>query len=427
VDEEKKPLYIAATIGDRLLGIVTGIVALALILYGAYVLYDNMYLSHKAFSSRDLLQYKPSPEATDETYGFSDILEINPDTVGWITIYDTNIDYPLMQGKDNLEYINKDAFGDFSLSGSIYIDSENDRELTDDYNIIYGHHMANGAMFGDIDKYRDRDFFLSHQDGLLQTPKGNFDLKVFAVLHTDAYNQAVYSLADRDDEARIQAMLEYIEQNSIWFDRESATSGKIIKLIALSTCEDADTNGRLLLFCSAFPRRLPIPTNEPEPEPPVKRTATGRGTGDKWALLDLVCTILTVLTLLPVTYIIKKYRQIGYSRRTAASLEELSPDDPLALRTAAEYGEGYIPGVVRSLKDFSHRMVFGAVIEAVAAIGAIVVFCLTQDIRNHMTLSDRWTPLFICIAAAALLTDYICFRYRGNKPPRADDPAPDPA
>ena len=96
--EEKKPSYIVAAAADRLLGIVTFVLALIMLLYGVYVLYDTAYLNRKAFVSQDLLQYKPDVEATDELLGFSDILDLNPNTVGWLNVFDTNIDYPLMQG-----------------------------------------------------------------------------------------------------------------------------------------------------------------------------------------------------------------------------------------------------------------------------------------------------------------------------------------
>ena len=102
--KQKKASYIAAAAGDRLLGLVTFVLALLMLLYGIYVLYDNAYLNRKAFVSQDLLQYKPDVEASDELLGFGDILELNPHTVGWLTIDGTNINYPVMQGKDNLEY-----------------------------------------------------------------------------------------------------------------------------------------------------------------------------------------------------------------------------------------------------------------------------------------------------------------------------------
>lgn len=57
-----------------------------------------------------------------------------------------------MQGEDNMEYLNKDPYGDYSLSGSIYMDSRNTSDMSDDYLLLYGHHMENDYMFGSIYK-----------------------------------------------------------------------------------------------------------------------------------------------------------------------------------------------------------------------------------------------------------------------------------
>lgn len=413
----KKAPYIAAAIGDRLLSAVSFVLAVILLLYGVYVLYDNAYLNRKAFVSQDLLQYKPDVEASDELLGFGDILELNPHTVGWLTIDGTNINYPVMQGKDNMEYLNKDPYGEFSLSGSIYLDVGNDSRFKDKYNIIYGHHMASGAMFGDIAKYEEEEFFRGHQQGLLQTPSCNYDLSVFAVLRGDAYDQTIYSLSKRNSVPHAEAMLRFAADNALWYDAASVPDVQRGKIVVLSTCADAYTNGRLLLFCSVMPRERPLPGKETEP--PVHRVPVGHGE-NKWSLLDLCCTALTLLILLPLTYVRKKYRQIGYSRRTAAALAQLAPENPLALKTADEYGPHYIPGVIRKLRGFRRRMLAGTVLEAALTIGAAVLLLQTQDFSCPMTLIDKWTPLFLGITAAAWITDFICFRYRGDKPPAAD-------
>ena len=78
--------------------------------------------------------------------------------VGWIVVDDTNIDYPVMQGYDNSQYLNLDPYGEYSLSGSIFLDSRNSSDFTDPYSIIYGHHMEYGKMFGAIDDYLDDQY-----------------------------------------------------------------------------------------------------------------------------------------------------------------------------------------------------------------------------------------------------------------------------
>ena len=97
------------------------------------------------------------------------------------------------------EYAGKDIYGKSSLTGSVYLSSLNKKNFGDNYNIVYGHHMDNGAMFGDIDKYVDIDFFLSHRKGELLTPEKSYELTVFACMKTNAYESEIYSVAQKTD------------------------------------------------------------------------------------------------------------------------------------------------------------------------------------------------------------------------------------
>ena len=161
---------------DGVVGFVAGTLAAVLLLYSGYVLYDNFNTNRNAFSSWDLLQYKPVGDLSRDA-GYQELLSINPDVVGWLTLYDTDIDYPILQGADNMEYVNKDVYGNFSLSGAIYLAAECAPDFSDEYSLIYGHHMDNGAMFGGIDEFAAPDYFSGHRFGLIQTLEGNFDLR----------------------------------------------------------------------------------------------------------------------------------------------------------------------------------------------------------------------------------------------------------
>lgn len=113
--------------------LVTAIVALFLILaaaYSGYALWDNaqVYGAVDDIQSQ-LLKLKPDPEQKDGGTSFEELRKINPDVCGWITLDHTKIDYPILQGEDNLTYINTDVYGDFALSGSIFLDSGCDRNF----------------------------------------------------------------------------------------------------------------------------------------------------------------------------------------------------------------------------------------------------------------------------------------------------------
>ena len=112
----------AARFGNQILNIIAGILTLLLFLYGAYCLWDTYMTGRGAFLSDDLLEYKPTP-GQEENPTLQELMAINPDVVGWLTVDDTHIDYPVVQGEDDMEYINKDVYGQFALSGSIFLSS----------------------------------------------------------------------------------------------------------------------------------------------------------------------------------------------------------------------------------------------------------------------------------------------------------------
>ena len=73
----------------------------------------------------------------DANPSLQDLQKINADVCGWLTIDDTGIDYPVVRGKDDMEYINKDVYGNFALSGSIFLSSANQPDFTDPYTDLW--------------------------------------------------------------------------------------------------------------------------------------------------------------------------------------------------------------------------------------------------------------------------------------------------
>ena len=84
---------------------------------------------------------------------FEELQKINPEVFGWLNIPDTHIDYPLVQAEGNSKYVNTDVKGNFSLSGSIFLDCRNHKDFSDCNHIIYGHHMQKDAMFGELERF----------------------------------------------------------------------------------------------------------------------------------------------------------------------------------------------------------------------------------------------------------------------------------
>lgn len=404
------------------------VAALILLFTSGYMLYDNFYKGQHAFISHDLLQYKPDVNQSPAV-SFQMIREINPDTVAWLTVYGTNIDYPVVQGKDDLEYAIKDIYGKQSLTGSIYLSSSNSSDLGDWYNLIYGHHMDNGAMFGDIDKYVDREFFMTHRDGLLTTPEGNFDLNFFACLRTDAYDSIVYYIGNHEADSTA-VLARYVLENSENYVEINPNS--ITRIIALSTCSDAAKNGRLVLFANATPRMVAVTDADDSATPVISRQiAKDHDTAVRgWSLLNFICVIATILTLIPVIFLKKKYGQFYYAKRKIRDISGIlacfkgieralsggHKTDDLNLLGLTEGFISMHTEVSDGLKSFCRKARIGILLEIFTAVAASIVFVLTENIYLPMTLSDDYTIIMVAIFAVSLLIDFIFLRYRGKRP-----------
>ena len=233
-----------ARAGDRLVSLLAAGLILLMLLYGGYSLWDTAMVFNGAFLSSDLLQFKPAAGDPDSNPTLAELQAINPDVLGWLTIDDTHIDYPVVIGETDMEYVNKDVYGDFALSGSIFMYSDNARDLSDAYTLVYGHHMDNGAMFGDVVEFVNTDYFESHQTGTLYLPDATYTIEIFACVQVDAFDSMIYDpLAKNGD---VSELLNYVDEIAV----QSRYIGvqPTDKVIGLSTCAEAETNGRVVIF-----------------------------------------------------------------------------------------------------------------------------------------------------------------------------------
>ncbi len=204
----------------------------AALLVVSYALYDTLYVYDHA-TDRNYLNFKPDP---DNQVTDVQAATITDDMVGWITLDDTSVDYPVMQGSSNIEYLNTDPFGNYSLSGSIFLDSRNAGDFTDPYSVIYGHHMEYKMMFGALDDYLDPSFLASHTHGKLlvgRDGKTSYELEVFYAMSADAKDEYVF------EPDKYELLQEYFRELSM--DRQE-------RIICLSTCAGDASTKRIVVF-----------------------------------------------------------------------------------------------------------------------------------------------------------------------------------
>ncbi len=221
---------------DKLFDRIVILVSLLFFLVCIYAMYDAAMVYYNANDS-SILKYKPDLDNPEV------LREISEDAIAWITVDGTRIDYPVMQGRDNHEYLNKNPFGRFALSGSIFLDSRNKSDFSDPYSMLYGHHMDYGAMFGALDEFKKKEFFDSHRTGQLITVGGKgYKIRFFAAAMAEATDQLVF----RPNYTKPDALIKELAKSALFFEQPE-TKGDL-QVIALSTCQSADTIDRMVVF-----------------------------------------------------------------------------------------------------------------------------------------------------------------------------------
>lgn len=112
--------------------------------------------------------------------GLAELMESNQNVIGWLTINDTKVDYPVCQNKSDNEYfLHRDINGQKNTAGSIYLDSNHNIDAVG-LHVIYGHHMKNGSMFKDVSRFTSAKYMAEHQDITVWTGKREIRLKPVA-------------------------------------------------------------------------------------------------------------------------------------------------------------------------------------------------------------------------------------------------------
>ena len=247
-------------------GIISLAVGIALICVGAFSVYTiwdaRQVYQHVDDTFAALQEYRPtvSEKQEDSTPGFRELQDINPDVCAWLTLTGTAIDYPVLQGRTNLIYLSADAFGNFSLAGSIFLDSRNDREARDPYLLVYGHHMEDHRMFGDLDLFLDNAFFETQTGGEYLTPQSSYRVEPFLCLKAKETEERFFNpeLASRSlPEVLAEAESRAISRDEPLLEEVKTAvqenNGESPLLLVLATCTEGEREDRILLISALRP------------------------------------------------------------------------------------------------------------------------------------------------------------------------------
>ena len=178
---------------------------------------------------------------------YVELFKLNPDLVGWILIPGTEINYPVMQTPEWVNYyLYRDFYGQDSKHGSLYVDEMANVKRPSANLTIYGHKMKDGSMFAGLLDYKDEAFYKANPYIDFNTIYKNGTYEILSVFITTANEGGFpYHLFVDGTEEEFNAFVAKCKELSLYDTGVDAEYGD--KLITLSTCEHNVSNGRFVV------------------------------------------------------------------------------------------------------------------------------------------------------------------------------------
>lgn len=210
---------------------------------------EALYVTLRAvIDQTDTAEEADASESGGYQFHYRALLKENPDLVGWLTIEDTAIDYPVMQRRDEPDYyLHRDFYGESDRHGTLYADAGCTIGESEQV-VVYGHHMKDGTMFKGLTKFEDEAFCKTHTIHFDTLEKGgDYQPVLVMTISVGATVELPYHQFTSFDSA--EAFDEYFRmcrRHALWVSDELPEYGA--QLLTLSTCEYSHKDGRLVVI-----------------------------------------------------------------------------------------------------------------------------------------------------------------------------------
>lgn len=168
---------------------------------------------------------------------FEALRENGPDIIGWLSLPDTAINYPVTQTDDNEYYLHHLYDGTYNKVGCLFADYENRADFSDRNTIIYGHNMRDGSMFAALNEYGGQGYYDGHPQMYLVTPGGGYTVEIFTAFAAEpgesGSDASPWRLSWKDDGAYTTWLSEMAGRSVI---ETGVTVTSSDKVLTLSTC-----------------------------------------------------------------------------------------------------------------------------------------------------------------------------------------------
>lgn len=231
----------------RKLKAIINFIVIIIFLLSAYKLIEKHISNKKANEVySELQEIKENLTENNEESLEEEVLDlsyINEDYRGWITIENTNIDYPILQGEDNDYYLSRDINKEYLKSGSIFLDYRNNN-FDDKNTVIYGHSMRNGTMFGQLKYFKESGALDENKYIYILSPEGKtLKYEIFSVYTSDINDNYIETSFNSDEEYK-EFLDKICEKSLFTVNIDISTEDKIL---TLSTCSYEYENARTVI------------------------------------------------------------------------------------------------------------------------------------------------------------------------------------
>lgn len=225
---------------------------------------ENIIVEKPKDSAKVELINPPVTEESDYWYyikqnllevNFTELIQKNPDTVGWVQLPGTNINYPVVQTTDNSFYLSHSYNKESNNAGWVFMDYRNNKEEFDNNTIIYAHSRNDTTMFGSLKNVLTTAWLENKENHLvyLSTPYENTMWQVFSVYTIPS--ESYYITPRFETEEEYTTFLITLKNRSIYdFNTELNINDKVL---TLSTCQDNYGN-RVVLHARLIKRETRV-------------------------------------------------------------------------------------------------------------------------------------------------------------------------
>ena len=253
VSKKRGPWGVVFVLATLVLVVCLGV--LGVIAYGYWngtKVYDE--IAEEAFTAQE------ANALESMTVDWDALLAQNPDTVGWVYMPGTSIDYPIVQGETDEEYLKTDFQGNQGLivsKGAIFLSTANAADFSDQNNFVYGHNMNDDTMFAHILQMTDQAVFDKSRTFFILTPTCNYRCTTLALDVVDSTETDLIQTSFQGE----SGMRSYIDQRRadsvVEASLEKDQLDSVSKLFTLVTCGDDYAATRAVLLGGVVDQAVP--------------------------------------------------------------------------------------------------------------------------------------------------------------------------